>query len=180
MRILKKKSWFLACFLSAILCGCSLNSESDSSHTLLNESDVKKVKSIIETNYDDTIDSINLVRYEDGLPYIIINFLNNRMCYSLDGNPCELKNNYDVFISTNAFNNITDSVEMLCGNYNGYFISKEHAEYEIGELSNFYYDNFCPENSAYEAIATDTNGQMYFIADDCIIKMSGTKFEFLE
>lgn len=176
MRRKIKKPLTLICLVLAIsLCGCSDNSDINSGYTLLNSSHIDTIKSIIKENTENST-SVNLVKnISDDLPYIKINFPDKSICYSLDGNQCKSESTYDVFITMKLEGN-SDSIDILCGNYNGYFIAKERAEYEIGELSNFYYDNFYTENTAYEAIATDANGQMYLIADDCTIKMSGVEF----
>ncbi len=161
--------------LSVSLCGCSEDSDINSSYTLLNLSHIDTIESIIKENTENAT-SVNLVKnISDALPYIKINFPDKSICYSLDGKQCDFEKDRDIFITMKLENNL-DSVDILCGNYNGYFIAKERAEYEIGELSNFYYDNFYTENTAYEAIATDMDGQMYLITDDCINKISEVEF----
>lgn len=182
---MKKKLLLLICLLSTMLCGCSESSEPNEIYTLLNESDVHKINSIIEKDDNNgDITSINLFKYKNGLPYIRINRSDISACYSLDGNICDIdksNNNYEIFVSTTAEGSTTEIVDMLCGNYNGYIISREVAEYELGEnFVKLYYDNFCHENPAYEAIASDKSGQLYFIGDDCFIPITGIDIKLSE
>lgn len=176
------KVFFLIFLLSAMLCGCSEPSENKGIYTLLNESDIQKIHSVIGNDDNNgEITSLNLFKYKDNLTYVRINRSDISVCYSLDGNICDIDNNnsnYEIFVGTTVKGSITEEVDMLCGNYNGYIIAREVAEYELGEnFVNLYYDNFCPENPAYEAIASDKNEQLYLIGDDCFIPITGFEID---
>lgn len=150
-------------------------SEDNISSYLLNSSDKGKICNFIKTNYpdDDNELLIHLKKSrKNGKAYLeifksdgtIISFLVNEEITEKADSECDIT----VIYSIANKDEIENAVDFLIGTYNAFFILRTQAEDQLGRLVHFYYGNFDKSNIAYEAIAVDVYGDIYFIGDDVV------------
>ena len=140
---------------------------------LLNSENKKNICKIIKNNHSGNETMIHLAISKTNQKPLIILYKSDgtKKLFSIEENYHEIADSeYEVIVieSITSKDDIADSVDFMIGTYNGFFILRTQAEDQLGRLVHFYYGNFDKSNIAYEAIAIDVYGDIYFISDDVV------------